>query len=108
MLHMLVVLLLVDLLLYWVVLLFVGTDLYVNTVKITLFLGDIGSKVSFTAGNNIYSPENITGVVFDNAITRAFCCIISVKIVKSVGSNLYAKFELFLKNKKNDLKLFFI
>jgi hypothetical protein len=57
-------------------------------------LGDIGSEVSFTAGNNISSAENITGFAFDNAITRAFCCIISVEIVKSVGSNLYANFEL--------------
>lgn len=89
-----VVLLLVDLLLYWVVLLFVGTDLYANTVKITPSLGDIGSEVSFTVGNNISSPENIIGFAFDNAITRTFCCIISVEIVKSVGSNLYANFEL--------------
>jgi hypothetical protein len=74
--------------------LYVGTDLYANTVKITPSLGDIGSEVSFTAGNNVSSAADITSFAFNNSIARAFCSIISVTIEKSVGSNLYANFEL--------------
>jgi hypothetical protein len=74
--------------------LYVGTSLYSNTVNITPSLGDIGSEVSFVASNNQSSAIDITGFVFDNAIVRSFDCVISITIVKSVGDNLYANFQL--------------
>jgi len=73
---------------------YVTSDLYANTVKITPSLGDIGSEVSFSAANDQSAAANITSLAFSNAVVRAFQCIVSVTIVKSNGSNLYANFEL--------------
>ena len=44
---------------------------------------------SFTASNNITSPTNVTGLVFDANNIRSFQGSLSVAIVRSSGGNLY-------------------
>jgi hypothetical protein len=70
------------------------TSLYSNTREITPSLGDIWAEKSFNASNNVTSAANVTNLVFDNTIVRSFNAYVSVTIVKSTGSNLYANFEL--------------
>ena len=74
--------------------LYVGTSLYANTRNITPSLGDIWSELSFSASNNQSSAADVTDLVFDNAVVRAFNTMVSITIVRSVGGNLYANFEL--------------
>ena len=74
--------------------LYVGTSLYANTRNITPSLGDIWSELSFSASNNQSSAADVTDFVFDNAVVRAFHTMVSITIVRSVGGNLYANFEL--------------
>jgi hypothetical protein len=69
-------------------------SLYANTVNITPSLGDISAEVSFTAGNNISTAANVTGLSFSSSIVRSFNALVSVTIIKSVGDNMYANFEL--------------
>jgi hypothetical protein len=57
-------------------------------------LGDIIKEVSFSAANNQVVEANITPLSFSNSIVRSFNVIISISILKSSGSNLYANFEL--------------
>jgi hypothetical protein len=70
------------------------TALWSNTREITPSLGDIWAEKSFSAANNISSAANVTGLTFDSAVARSFNAYVSVSIVKSNGSNLYANFEL--------------
>ena len=57
-------------------------------------LGDIIKEISFSAQNNQLSLANITNLAFPNNTVRSFSAIISVCIVRSAGSNLYANFDI--------------
>jgi hypothetical protein len=64
----------------------------VNSVDITPSTGDIQAEMTFSAGNNVTSPANVTGFAFGNGIVRSFKAIVSVSLVAT--SNLYETFEL--------------
>jgi hypothetical protein len=49
---------------------------------------------AFVAANNVVSPSNITGFVFNNSTIRSFTATVSVVVTKSVGGNLYETFTL--------------
>jgi len=44
---------------------------------------------TFLAANNVSSPTNITGLIFDSNNIRSFQATISVAIIRSSGGNLY-------------------
>ena len=71
-----------------------ASTLITNTIDMTPSLGDIIKEVSFSAANNQVVEANITPLAFSNSIVRSFNIIISIAILKSSGSNLYANFEL--------------
>jgi hypothetical protein len=71
-----------------------STSLFANTIDMTPSLGDIIKEVSFTAGNNQALDADVTGLAFDNTIVRSFNSIVSVTLIKSSGSSLYANYEL--------------
>ena len=68
--------------------------LVANTIDITPSLGDISKELQFSAKNNQQIEEDITGFAFSNLIVRSFNAIVSVSIMKSSGSNLYANYDL--------------
>jgi len=72
----------------------ISKQLYVNTVNVTPSLGDISQEKSFTCANGILSPANITGFAFSNDIVRSFNAIVSVDVVKSVGTSLFSNYEI--------------
>jgi hypothetical protein len=74
--------------------LYVGTNLYSNSVDITPSLGDISAERSFSAANNQAVAANVTSFSFDNAIVRSFNSIVSIIVERSVGGNLYSNFEI--------------
>jgi hypothetical protein len=49
---------------------------------------------SFSASNNVSSATNVTGLSFDNSITRYFNCQLTVSIARTTGGNLYELFTL--------------
>ncbi len=57
-------------------------------------LGDIITEQIFNAANNQVTETNITGFAFPNNIVRCFNAIVSVSIIKTEGTNLYANFDL--------------
>jgi hypothetical protein len=63
---------------------------YGNLATDSLVVG-IGKSISstFTAGNNISSPTNLIGLVFDNSYIRSFNGSASVELNRSVGGTLY-------------------
>ena len=71
-----------------------ASTLITNTIDMTPSLGDIIKEVSFSAANNQVVEANITPLAFSNSIVRSFNIIISISVLKSSGSNLYANFEL--------------
>ena len=74
--------------------LYASNSLFSNTIDMTPSLGDIIKEISFSAQNNQLSLANITNLAFPNNTVRSFSAIISVCIVRSAGSNLYANFDI--------------
>jgi hypothetical protein len=74
--------------------LYASNSLVTNTIDMTPSLGDIIKEISFSAQNNQLSVANITNLAFPNNTVRSFSTIISVCIVRSAGSNLYANFDI--------------
>ena len=72
----------------------VAKQLYVNTVNVTPSLGDLSKEKSFTCGNGVLSPASIAGFAFSNDIVRSFNAIVSVDVIKSVGSSLFSSYEV--------------
>jgi len=74
--------------------LYASSSLVTNTIDMTPSLGDIIKEVSFSAENNQLSLANITNLAFPNNTVRSFSAIVSVCIMKSTGTNLYANFDI--------------
>ena len=72
-----------------------GNLIYDNISYGNLFANSLGIGVSktisgtFEASNNINSPTNITGLIFNSSNIRSFQGSLSVAIVRSSGGNLY-------------------
>jgi hypothetical protein len=49
---------------------------------------------SFSASNNVSTPQNVIGLSFSNSTTRMFKCQLTVTITRSAGGNLYELFSL--------------
>ena len=62
---------------------------YLNMGGASSFFGG-----SFTAGNNVLSPANITGMLFPTATVRSFTTNIAVSVAFSSGTNLYAQYTI--------------
>ena len=66
----------------------------INTVNVTPSFGDISQERLFTCGNGVLSPASIAGFAFNNDIVRSFNAIVSVDVIKSVGSSLFSSYEV--------------
>lgn len=61
--------------------LFIGKQLVVKDVDITPNVEDISAERQFLAGNNITSPDDVTGFVFTTLSTKSFSGIACITVV---------------------------
>jgi hypothetical protein len=66
--------------------------LIVNAVNLLPNVGDIVKQVTFSAANNQAAMTTISGLIFDETITRAFTCYLSISIVAT--TSLFGYVEL--------------
>jgi hypothetical protein len=72
-----------------------GDTSFGNLIAESLSLG-VSKTISgtFNASNNVSSPSNITGLLFDSNNIRSFQGSISITIVRSSGGNLYENISI--------------
>lgn len=78
------------------------SSVYVNSVNITPNLGDIMATTVFTAANNISSPANITGLIFNNDVWGADIYL-SARLTAT--TNLYANYTIKIVNQNGSWDL---
>jgi hypothetical protein len=74
---------------------YVGS-LYISGTQFGLNTGDINIVTSFSGGNNVGTPTDVTGLLFAGSVTSAD---IFLSVVITATTNLYANFHIRLINK---------
>jgi hypothetical protein len=79
----------------------IGKELFVDDVNLTPSNGDIFKEQTFAAQNNVITPENVNGFLFDYNTVRSFHALVSVEVYTDT-EDLFACYDIHGINKETN------